>query len=234
MITISTGYGHNLKLRKTITYFPFPILVLSAKKSLIVFTRYPEKGKTKTRLIPAIGAQKAADFQRQMTEYTMKTVAQTQAEVNLSINIFFNGGNLDLMQDWLGSQYHYQPQADGDLGQKMYSAFENSFKQGSQQVVIIGIDCPSLSTDILHQAFTALDDNQMVIGGADDGGYYLLGLTQLEKSLFENINWGTGEVFNQTMTIAQELNYTIYQLPVLKDIDRPEDLKFWHNKTKFR
>ena len=205
--------------------------MLSAKKSLIVFTRYPEKGKTKTRLIPAIGAQKAADFQRQMTEHTMKTVAQTQTDVDFQINIFFNGGSQDLMQNWLGTQYSYQPQEDGDLGQKMYSAFEDNFKQGSQQVVIIGIDCPSLSSQILSEAFSALEDNQMVIGGADDGGYYLLGLSQLEKSLFENINWGTSEVFSKTMTIAQNLNYKIYQLPVLKDIDRPEDLKLWHNKT---
>jgi hypothetical protein len=192
------------------------------KKSLIVFTRYPEIGKTKTRLIPAIGAEKAAEIQCQMTEYTLKTVAQTGT--HFDVNIFFNGGSLDLMQQWLGIQYSYQPQANGDLGKKMYSAFENCFNSGSRQVVIIGIDCPSLSSKILHQAFTALDTNQMVIGGADDGGYYLLGLTQLAKSLFENIHWGTETVFAQTMTIAQKLHYKIYQLPILKDIDRPEDL----------
>lgn len=194
------------------------------KKSLIVFTRYPEIGKTKTRLIPAIGAEKAADIQRQMTEYTLKIVAQAQMDINFDVNVFFNGGNLDLMEKWLGDEYSYQRQTDGDLGKKMYFAFEDCFNSGSQQVVIIGIDCPSLSSQILYQAFTALESNQMVIGGADDGGYYLLGLTQLPKSLFEDINWGTETVFTQTMTIAQKLNYKIYQLPVLKDIDRPEDL----------
>ncbi len=72
------------------------------QKSLIIFTRYPEKGKTKTRLIPAIGAEKAADFQRKMTEHTIKTVSQLSEDLDLKINVFFNGGNLDLMQQWLG------------------------------------------------------------------------------------------------------------------------------------
>lgn len=135
------------------------------------------------------------------------------------------------MQEWLGNQYHYHRQVKGDLGAKMSTAFEQSFQKGSQQVVLIGIDCPSLSATILHQAFTALEYNQMVIGAAEDGGYYLIGLTQLDKSLFANISWSTSEVFTQTMTIAQSLNYQIYQLPILRDIDRPEDLKFWHNKT---
>ena len=200
------------------------------QKSLIIFTRYPEKGKTKTRLIPAIGAEKAADFQRQMTEHTIKTVAQLSKDLNLKINIFFNGGSFDLMRKWLGNKYHYQLQSQGDLGDKMSSAFADSFSQDSQQVVIIGIDCPSLSVEILNQAFTSLNDHNMVIGGADDGGYYLLGLSQLENSLFKNVDWGTDQVFEQTMTIAKKLDYTIYQLPILKDIDRPEDLKFWHNK----
>lgn len=205
--------------------------MLTIKKSLIIFTRYPEQGKTKTRLIPAIGAEKAADLQRQMTEHTLKTVAGLSEQLNLKISIYFNGGNLNLMQQWLGDQYHYQLQSDGDLGDKMYFALKDSFSKDSQRVVIIGIDCPSLSVDILNQAFTSLSNHDMVIGGADDGGYYLLGLRKLEKTLLENINWGTNTVFSQTMTIAQQLNYKIYQLPILKDIDRPEDLKFWHNET---
>ena len=199
--------------------------------SLIIFTRYPEKGKTKTRLIPALGAEKAADVQRQMTELTLQKVAQLAQHLSLKINIYFSGGNLELMQAWLGNQYHYQPQADGDLGKRMYSAFQDSFLAGYNRVVIIGIDCPSLSSEILQQAFTSLETHNMVIGEAEDGGYYLLGLRELEQSLFTNIDWGTQMVFQQTMTIAKKLNYKIKELPVLKDIDRPEDLKFWHNET---
>ncbi len=203
---------------------------LSRQKSLIIFTRYPEKGKTKTRLIPAIGAQKAADFQKEMTEHTLNTVTKLEEYLAVEINIFFNGGNLDLMQKWLGNKYHYQIQSDGDLGDKMYNAFTDRFTNNCQQVVIIGIDCPSLSAEILHQAFVSLNTHDLVIGGADDGGYYLLGLTQLDKSLFMGIDWGTDTVFARTMSIARQLGYKIDYLPILKDIDRPEDLKFWHNK----
>ena len=205
---------------------------MTSQNSLIIFTRYPEKGKTKTRLIPAIGAEKAADFQRQMTELTMKTVGDLTTKLVVNIEVYFNGGNLSLMQNWLGEQYHYQLQAEGDLGTKMYSAMTDCFSQGSQKVVIIGIDCPSLSVDILSEAFNSLNDRSMVIGGADDGGYYLLGLTQLDKSLFEDIDWGTDKVFSKTMAVANKLNYQVHQLPILKDIDRPEDLEFWYQQQK--
>jgi len=196
------------------------------KKALIIFTRYPEIGKTKTRLIPAIGAEKSANLQRLMTEKTLSSIELLTNIIDVEVNIYFQGGNKELMQQWLGEKYNFYPQIEGDLGEKMYSAFKDNFENKNQQVIIIGVDCLELNIDILQEAFLALDNHDLVIGKALDGGYYLLGLNSLKKSLFDNIKWGTNQVFSQTMLIVQTLNYSTYQLPILRDIDRAEDLQF--------
>lgn len=196
------------------------------KKALIIFTRYPEIGKTKTRLIPAIGAEKSANLQRLMTEKTLNSIELLTNIIDVEVNIYFQGGNKELMQQWLGDKYNFYPQIEGDLGEKMYSAFKDNFDKKNEQIIIIGVDCLELSIDILQEAFLALNNHDLIIGKALDGGYYLLGLNTLEKSLFDNIKWGTNQVFYQTMSIVQKLNYITYQLPVLRDVDRSEDLHF--------
>lgn len=196
------------------------------KKALIIFTRYPEIGKTKTRLIPAIGAKKSANLQRLMTENTLSSIERLTNIIDVEVNIYFSGGNKKLMQEWLGDKYNFYPQIEEDLGEKMYSAFKDNFGRKNEQVIIIGIDCLDLNIDILQEAFIALNNYDLVIGEAFDGGYYLLGLNSLEKSLFDNIKWGTNQVFFETMSRAEKLNYITYQLPILRDIDRAEDLQF--------
>lgn len=199
-----------------------------AQQSLIIFTRYPEIGKAKTRLIPAIGAEKAANLQKQMTELTVKKALELSQKLAVNIHIYFVGGSLDLMRLWLGNNLNFYPQTLGDLGEKMSSAFEDRFQANETEIIIIGTDCPSLNVEILLMAFAQLKNHDLVIGKAEDGGYYLIGLKSLEKNLFTNINWSTAQVFQQTILIAQKLNLTIYDnLPILRDIDHPEDLQFY-------
>lgn len=199
---------------------------------LIVFTRYPEVGKTKTRLIPALGAAGAATLQRQMTEFTLKQVEKLvqrrQGGLNsLSVEIRFAGGDRTLMQDWLGSRWSYQPQATGDLGEKLQQAFQAAFEAGSQRIVTIGIDCPELDAVTLAQAFQALQEHDLVLGPATDGGYYLIGLRSLMPALFSGVDWGTERVFQQTMAVAESKGVAIATLTPLTDVDRPEDLPIW-------
>lgn len=199
---------------------------------LIVFTRYPEVGKTKTRLIPALGAAGAATLQRQMTEFTLKQVEKLvqrrQGGLNsLSVEIRFAGGDRTLMQDWLGSRWSYQPQATGDLGEKLQQAFQAAFEAGSQRIVTIGIDCPELDAVTLAQAFQALQEHDLVLGPATDGGYYLIGLRSLMPELFSGVDWGTERVFQQTMAVAESKGVAIATLTPLTDVDRPEDLPIW-------
>jgi uncharacterized protein len=200
------------------------------RKTLIIFSRYPQAGKTKTRLIPALGAEGAAELQRQMTEHTLKTARKLKSGREIDVEVHFTGGNNQLMAEWLGQNITYIPQVTGGLGGKMRSAFEGAFSSGSKRVVIIGIDCPDLDQSILEEAFDSLSSlsrKDLVIGAAADGGYYLIGSNCLIPQLLENMDWGTARVLNQTMAIANQLNLNTHYLQVLSDVDRPEDLAIW-------
>ena len=194
------------------------------RQHLIIFTRYPEAGKTKTRLIPALGEEGAANLQRQMTEQTIAKVQPLVSLISLSVEIRFVGGNIQLMENWLGSDLKYRKQGEGNLGERMLAALKEAFNHGNKYVVIIGIDCPNLTSDLITQAFQKLTKNDLVIGPATDGGYYLIGLSKFIPELFQGINWGTAQVLEKTVEIADFLNLVIGYLPILSDIDRPEDL----------
>ena len=199
------------------------------RERLIIFTRYPEPGKTKTRLIPVLGEEGAATLQRQMTEHKLAEVRKLQAFHPLSLEVHFAGGNEQLMQDWLGSNIIYRRQSEGDIGCRMASAFQASFGAGMNRVVLIGSDCPDLNAYLLAQAFQALEQHDLVLGPAQDGGYYLIGLHQLFPGLFTGISWSTAEVLQQTQSIAKRLELAVAYLPLLSDIDRPEDLSVWNS-----
>lgn len=196
-------------------------------ETLIIFSRYPEPGKTKTRMIPTLGARGAAQLQRKMSEHTLNTARQLLADRNVNIEVHFAGGTRLLMSQWLGQDLQYVKQVAGDLGYKMRSAFERAFNSGDRQVVIIGIDCPDIDRTILNSAFDLLQDRDLVLGSAEDGGYYLIGLNHLIPQLFQNIAWGTDLVLKQTTEIAQKFNLNYNFLPTLADVDRPEDLVVW-------
>jgi rSAM/selenodomain-associated transferase 2/rSAM/selenodomain-associated transferase 1 len=201
---------------------------------IIVFTRFPEPGKTKTRLIPALGAEGAAHVQTQMTEHTLATIQefkqhQLAAYDAVSVDVRFAGGSYSLMQRWLGLQWQYTPQGDGDLGDRLRRAFQDAFEQGARSVLAIGIDCPDITVSILTEAFHHLTSHDLVIGPADDGGYYLIGLSKLVPECFHDIDWGTETVRQSTLTIAAELTLTVAQLQVLSDVDRPDDLPIWEH-----
>jgi rSAM/selenodomain-associated transferase 1 len=132
------------------------------------------------------------------------------------------------MQEWLGSDVTYYRQGSGDLGQRMYSAIRRAFAVGMARVVIIGTDCPDVNPFILTEAFDALKRQDLVLGPAEDGGYYLIGLNCLIPQLFNQIQWGTDRVLAKTKNIAKKLGLSVHYLPILADVDRPEDLPVWH------
>jgi uncharacterized protein len=202
-------------------------LPANSKQHLIIFTRYPEPGKTKTRLIPALGTVGAANLQREMTEYTIFQVQELQKAAAISVEVRFAGGDWQLMQNWLGLDLVYQSQGEGDLGLRMARSLFEAFQSGAEQVIIIGTDCPGVNAQILATAFENLHTFDLVLGPAIDGGYYLIGLRQLIPELFFNIEWGTAQVFQKTVDIAQKLNLSYVNLLLLADVDRPEDLPIW-------
>lgn len=196
--------------------------LVSVQKHLIIFTRYPEPGKAKTRLIPVLGAQGAADLHRRMTEHTIAQARTTKSDCIVSV--YFTGGTVEQMQHWLGHDLQYHPQHSGDLGDRLIAAFQTAFAQGALSVITIGTDCPAMTSELLTTAFDRLNHHDLTIGAALDGGYYLIGLRRCIPELFRGIAWSTDVVFQQTLTIAKQLELSIFNLPVLNDIDRPEDL----------
>lgn len=198
--------------------------MVSARRHLLLFTRFPEAGKSKTRLIPALGAEGAARLQRRLTEQTLAQAEKLLSFYPIDLQIYFTGADLGSMVAWLGSTRRYVLQGEGDLGARLERACRYSFQNGASQVVLIGADCPGLTGVLLREAFNALDSYPVVLGPALDGGYYLLGLTELYTELFTDIPWGSAEVFPQTVAKLRRINAPIAFLPALQDVDRPEDL----------
>ena len=123
---------------------------------LIIFSRYPIPGKTKTRLIPELGKAGAAELQRRLTEATFKTAQEIASCHRTSVAVCFEGGNGRKMRQWLGDPAIYSHQAGGNLGNRMQVAFAEAFQQGCLRVVLIGADIPGVTTDLLEKAFDAL------------------------------------------------------------------------------
>jgi rSAM/selenodomain-associated transferase 1 len=201
------------------------------QERLIVFTRYPEPGTTKTRLAKALGARGAAEIQKKLTEHTLSQVRQLVQSRPVEVSVYYNGGNPEEMLAWLGPDFTYQDQGSGDLGRRMESAFAGAFQQDYKQIVLIGTDCPGLHAGHMAEAFAALHHKDLVIGPATDGGYYLIGLSRNEKTLFEDISWGTESVRANTLKAAAQKGLSLGLLETLSDVDRPEDLKHFNHRS---
>ncbi len=204
----------------------------SVQEIILLFTKFPEPGKSKTRLIPAVGAEQAALIQRQMTTEVLASISHYRIEYPIDLRIYYDGGTLHLMREWLGEQNLYTTQINGDLGSRMAAAITEHIQKYAA-IVIVGSDCPDIDSVILHQAFTALRSYDVVIGPAYDGGYYLIGvqanITQENLNyLFTEINWGSGEVLSQTIAKLREKNLSYRLLKRLNDIDTPEDLQHFN------
>jgi hypothetical protein len=201
---------------------------------LIIFTRYPEPGKAKTRLIPALGPDGAADLHRQMTEKTVLWARGLVAQFPITLEIRFAGGGGRRLQRWLGDDLAFVPQRKGNLGERMARAFHEAFQEGVRFAVLIGTDCPGLSASLGSEAFAALRSHDVVLGPATDGGYYLIGLRKMATQLFAGIPWGTENVFSKTLDIATELGLAVHRLTLLDDVDRPEDLPVWEKSRHLK
>ncbi|WPR71411.1 TIGR04282 family arsenosugar biosynthesis glycosyltransferase [Flavobacterium sp. NG2] len=187
-------------------------------KALIIFTRNPELGKVKTRLAKTIGDEKALQVYKDLLQHTME---QTQ---NLDCDKYVFYDTIVIENDiWNPNDYHKKVQVSGDLGTKMHAAFELLFDLGYQKCIIIGSDLFDLKTAIIRQAFEDLDKIETVIGPAEDGGYYLLGLKKNNKLIFQNKDWGTSSVLESTLKDLEKNQ--VHLLETLNDIDTIDDLE---------
>jgi len=190
---------------------------------LIVFLRLPRKGQVKTRLAESLGLDKALDIYIKLVKRTIETASK----VHYPTYFFYEGGLPDPSEQ--RSTASYQSQTEGDLGHRMLHAFSHVLKKHNK-VVIIGSDCPSLTADIIEQAFALLDTHDIALGPAVDGGYYLLGCKKADSILFNGIQWSSASVMKETIDRCNQSGLSHVLLTELRDVDTLEDYLLLRNE----
>lgn len=173
----------------------------------------------KTRLANAIGERHALAVYRKLAQHTMDVTHALTVDKAVYYSDQIEAGDL-----WADTRYQKRLQRGDDLGQRMSHAFADAFREGCERVCIIGTDCLELSPETVRQAFKALEHHDVVIGPAEDGGYYLLGTKQFHSELFVGKKWGSSAVFQDTKEDILRAGLSFFDLPVLRDVDREEDL----------
>lgn len=209
---------------------------------LIIFARLPAEGKNKTRLIPAFGEAGATAIYRYLVAHTLAQVAKVRAEGSVAVSIYYTGGTEDEMcaalgdvpGAALGDALNFYPQVDGDLGIKMAAALDDAFKRGRKRAVVIGTDAPDIQARHLQEAMQKLETSNVVLGPAEDGGYYLIGMNQLHRNLFSGIPWSTEQVFSQTLNRIRASRLRYQTLQCLSDVDYPEDVLCVKGRSDFK
>lgn len=185
---------------------------------LLIFTRNPELGKGKRRLAATVGDEAALDIYKFLLDHTVAITKNLYAEkeVYYSEEIWEN----DI---WDNQKFGKKLQVGKDLGLRMANAFQEGFQNEYQKIIIIGSDMLDLSQEDLENAFKSLEKNDFVVGPAEDGGYYLLGMKKFMPALFKNKTWGTETVLKDTLADLENENTAL--LETKNDVDYYEDIK---------
>lgn len=209
------------------TFTPLP----GPQRQIIVFGRYPVPGHTKTRLIPSLGPVGAAELQRHLAHQSLDTVLAAKQG---PVQFYYTGGTSAQMRRWLDHcPIALTPQSGGHLGQRMQNALDGALDQGCGQVVLVGTDIPDMQAHHIRAAFDALKSNDVVLGPSQDGGYWLVGLRRKAR-IFDNIDWGTSDVLNQTEAAAQRQRLSIARIDPLNDIDSVADVVAWTDNQRWQ
>lgn len=190
---------------------------MTALPDLVLFAKYPVPGFAKTRLIPALGPEGAAEVHRHLAKRTVDILLKAEAHVELR----FAGADEGQFRTWLGDGFTLVEQVEGGLTERLVDAARNT------PHIFFGADTPDLDLAMVRAAIAALAAHDVVIGPADDGGYYLIGMQTARPELFVDMPWSTEAVFPETIRRCDALGLNVAQLPMLTDCDRPEDLARW-------
>jgi len=200
-------------------------------------SKVPLPGRTKSRLQEKAGAREAALFHRACL-YDLQRIFRS---CEMPARIYITGGSCEefrssfphpLPEEFAGlkeldwSDFAFYRQQGKDLGERMLFAVQESLTE-FQEVIVLGSDIPGIDQNLLEQACAVLQHNDLVLGPAMDGGYYLMGLKRADPFLFRGIEWGSGLVLEQTLQSARQHHLKVGLLPVRHDIDRWQDLVAW-------
>ena len=196
--------------------------------ALIIFIKNPQLGKVKTRLAATMGNEKALEIYHILMAHTQMITHKLNAEKYLYYSDFVDKNDI-----WENEVYHKAVQHEGqDLGLKMASAFRDSLIENHQKVLVIGSDCLELTDEIINNAYSELSDNEVVIGPAFDGGYYLIGFNfntigercgEVLRQIFIDKQWSHGDVCNEAIKTCEDLKLKYTKLQTLTDVDEEKD-----------
>lgn len=193
---------------------------------IVIFAKAPQPGFAKTRLIPVLGAQGAANLAQQLLNNTVQAACAADADsVELCVTPAASDPMWQALRQAIPDQVLWTEQGDGDLGTRMARAAERVIDNG-ESMLLIGTDCPELTAGLLSEAVTALHSADATLIPVSDGGYVLLGLNRFHPSLFDAIAWSTESVAEETRCRLARLGWSLHQHPALHDIDEPADLKW--------
>jgi uncharacterized protein len=189
---------------------------------LIVFVKDPRPGAVKSRLAARVGALRAAAVYRASAGEEIRRTAPRGDEY---VRVFFFDPpeGREAIESWLGGE-RLLAQTSGDLGARMEAAFADVFRAGARRAAIIGTDVPWVSRDDVMDALESLDDHDLAVGPATDGGYYLMAMKRPHPELFQGIPWSTEAVLPSTLTRAGEAGLGVRVLRTMSDVDTAEDL----------
>jgi len=200
---------------------------------LILFGRYPVPGRTKTRLIPALGPVGAAELQRRLTQKSLATALQSGLPAS-SVEFCWTGGSASQIKQWLGpAGIGFIPQVGDNLGTRMRNALQAASDRGNRPVVLVGTDIPAITAQHLNAAFEALRRHDLVLGPSRDGGYWLIGANR-PVDVFQGIQWSRSDVLARTLAQAGRQGLTVARLETLNDIDTEADLVSWRPDGRWR
>jgi rSAM/selenodomain-associated transferase 1 len=199
---------------------------MSGSRALLVFAKTPKAGKVKTRLLAGVSAEVAAALHEACIADTLQLLRKRRG---CDVFVFAAGGTsyFRRLVKKLGRDVHVRvlPQRGAELGARMENAFRKCFAMGYRKVVVIGTDTPWMGVERVRRAFAVLKEKDVVIGPAEDGGYYLLGMRKMVAEIFRGIPWSTERVLELTVRAAADAKLRKKLLRRDFDLDRPEDLK---------
>lgn len=200
-------------------------------KQLGLFAKYWEPGQVKTRLAASIGDLAASHLHRAFLASSLATFQSFPAERILS---YWPPERQSEFAELAGPSWTLWPQQSGNLGARMAAYFAAAANHGQERTVLIGSDSPTLPTATVQEAFDQLKQHDVVIGPARDGGYYLIGCRGANPDIFKEIEWGSGQVFDQTIQRLESSRLSYAVLTPWYDIDRLEDLRTLHQELTDR
>jgi rSAM/selenodomain-associated transferase 1 len=186
-----------------------------------IFAKYWEPGKVKTRLAAALGPDKASQIYRL---FVSTLVSRFRGCADSRVLCFTPQEQADAFASLAGAGWIARPQTEDNLGTRMASFFEDCFRKGADRVVLIGSDSPTMPVEFVESAFRLLRENDVVLGPTDDGGYYLAGASRNISGIFQDIDWSTSRVWEQTVARLDDLRLSYKSLPQWYDVDELTDL----------